>query len=99
MNQNTSGLEPRAASLIAAINHNADLLEKHLTEGVFVHEQQEPSKTWAVTHHLGSLRPLIECYDSSGNRIGHAVNRATQTLSFCEIFFAVPMSGVAILRF
>ncbi len=41
--------------IIAAVNHNADLLEKHLREGVFVHEQQEPSKTWAVTHHLGSL--------------------------------------------
>ncbi len=86
-------------NIINTINHNADLLEKHLQEGVFVHEQQEPSKTWAVTHYLGSLRPLIECYDSSGNRIGHAVNRETQTFEYAEIVFIVPMSGTAILRF
>ncbi len=92
-------IDAMSREIIDAVNHNADLLEQHLQEGVFVHEQQEPSKTWAVTHHLGSLRPLIECYDSNGNCIGHAVNRVTQTLSFCEIFFAVPMSGVAILRF
>ncbi len=85
--------------IIAAVNHNADLLEQHLTEGVFVHKQEEPSKIWQVTHHLGSLRPLIETYDSHGNRIGHAVNRKSQTYDECEIVFIVPMSGTAILRF
>jgi hypothetical protein len=82
-----------------AINHNADLLEKHLGDGVFVHSQPTPSKTWKVTHSLGSLRPLIETYDSGGNRIGHGVNRESQTFDYCEIVFAVPLSGTAIFRF
>lgn len=85
--------------LADAINHNADLLEKHLGEGVYVHRQNEPSKVWAVHHKLGSLRPLIETYDSGGNRIGHAVNRETQTFQYSEVVFAVPMSGTAIIRF
>jgi hypothetical protein len=29
--------------IIDAVNHNAGLLEKHLSEGVYVHRQQEPS--------------------------------------------------------
>jgi hypothetical protein len=91
--------EPTNQQLAEAINHNADLLAKHLGEGVFVHRQTLPSKTWAVTHSLGSLRPLIETYDSNGNRIGHAVNRKSQTLSYCEIIFAVSVSGTAIVRF
>ena len=91
--------EPTNQQLAGAINHNADLLEQHLSEGVYVHKQTTPSKTWAVTHSLGSLRPLIETYDSNGNRIGHAVNRKSQTLNDCEITFVVPMSGTAILRF
>ena len=91
--------EPTNRQLIDAINHNADLLEKHLGEGVYIHRQSSPSKTWSVTHSLGSLRPLIETYDSTGNRIGHAVNRQSQTLNSCEIVFVVPMSGTAILRF
>jgi hypothetical protein len=82
-----------------AINYNADLLEKHLGDGVFVHRQPSPSKTWKVTHLLGSLRPLIETYDSGGNRIGHGVNRESQTFDYSEIVFVVPMSGTAILRF
>jgi hypothetical protein len=85
--------------LIDAINHNADLLEQHLAEGVYVHRQDEASKVWAVTHSLGSLRPLIETYDSQGNRIGHSVNRVTQTFNFTEITFAIPVSGIAIFRF
>jgi hypothetical protein len=85
--------------VISAINHNADLLEQHLTEGVYVHRQETPSKNWAVTHSLGSLRPLIETYDSNGNRIGHAVNRESQTLNFTAIVFTIPVSGVAIFRF
>jgi hypothetical protein len=85
--------------IIEAINHNADLLEKHLEEGIFVHRQSSPSKTWKVTHLLGSLRPLIETYDSSGNLIGHGVNRQAQTFDYCELVFVVPMSGTAIIRF
>jgi hypothetical protein len=85
--------------LISAINHNADLLEQHLREGVYVHRQKEPSKVWTVTHSLGSLRPLIETYDSHGNRIGHSVNRVTQTFQFTEIVFEIPVSGIAIFRF
>ncbi|HBT76762.1 MAG TPA: hypothetical protein DEB39_07510 [Planctomycetaceae bacterium] len=91
--------ETTIRNIIDAINHNADLLEKHLGEGVYVHRQDVPSKVWAVHHKLGSLRPLIETYDSGGNRIGHAVNRKTQTFEFCAIDFAVPMSGTAIIRF
>ena len=91
--------EPTNKQLIDAINHNADLLEKHLAEGVFVHRQNDPSKVWAVNHQLGSLRPLIETYDSTGNRIGHGVNRENQTFDYCEIIFAIPVSGFAILRF
>ena len=86
-------------NLIDAINHNADLLEKHLAEGVYVHRQSEPSKVWAVHHRLGSLRPLIETYDMAGNLIGHGVNRENQSFDYAEILFAIPMSGVAILRF
>ena len=91
--------EQTMQELISAINHNADLLEQHLTEGVYVHHQNEPSKVWSVTHSLGSLRPLIETYDSYGNRIGHSVNRATQTFQFTEIVFEIPVSGIAIVRF
>lgn len=91
--------ETTVKQIIEAINHNADLLEQHLGEGVCVHRQNEPSKRWSVTHKLGSLRPLIETYDSKGNRIGHGVNRVTQTLHYVEIVFAIPMSGTAILRF
>ncbi len=91
--------EPTNKQLADAINHNADLLEKHLGDGVFVHRQETPSTTWKVTHKLGSLRPLVETYDSDGNRIGHAVNRKTQTLDYCEAIFAIPMSGFAIIRF
>ena len=91
--------EPTNKQLIDAINHNAGLLEKHLGEGVYVHKQTSPSKTWKVTHSLGSLRPLIETYDSGGNLIGHAVNRQTQTFNYCDIVFVVPVSGTAILRF
>ena len=91
--------EPTIKQLADTINHNADLLEKHLGEGVYVHSQTVPSKTWSVTHSLGSLRPLIETYDSSGNRIGHAVNRQSQTFDYCAIVFAIPMSGTAIIRF
>ncbi len=86
-------------NLIDAINHNADLLERHLGEGVYVHRQDAPSKIWAVRHKLGSLRPLVETYDSGGNLIGHAVNRKTQTFDYCEATFAIPMSGFAIIRF
>ena len=86
-------------NIIDAINHNADLLEKHLGEGVYVHRQNEPSTVWAVRHRLGSLRPLIETYDSGGNKIGHGVNRETQTFDDCQIVFALPVSGFAILRF
>jgi len=85
--------------LADAINHNANLLEKHLGEGVFVHRQTTASKSWKVDHKLGSLRPLIETYDSAGNKIGHGVNRQTQTFEYCEIVFLVPMSGSAIIRF
>ena len=85
--------------LVGAINHNADLLQKHLSEGVYVHRQTEPNSVWSVKHNLGSLRPLIETYDSTGNRIGHGVNRQTQTLAFCEIVFAIPVAGTAIIRF
>ena len=85
-------------ALAGAINHNADLLEQHLAGGVHVHKQETPSTTWAVRHSLGSLRPLIETYDATGNKIGHAVNRDTQTFEFCEVTFTIPMSGVAILR-
>ena len=91
--------EPTIKQLAEAINHNAGLLEKHLGEGVYVHQQQTPSTSWKITHSLGSLRPLIETYDSAGNKIGHAVNRQTQTFEYCEIVFIVPMSGTAILRF
>ena len=86
-------------NLIDAVNHNADLLERHLGEGVHVHRQTEPSKVWAVHHKLGSLRPLIETYDMTGNKIGHGVNRENQSFSYAEILFVIPMSGVAILRF
>ena len=85
--------------LADAINHNADLLEKHLCEGVYVHRQPKPQATWKVFHSLGSLRPLIETYDKAGNLIGHGVNRKTQTLSYCEIVFSIPMSGTAIIRY
>jgi len=85
--------------LADVINHNADLLEKHLSEGVYVHRQQTPSAVWKVRHSLGSLRPLIETYDLTGNRIGHGVNRKSQTLGYSEIVFSIPMSGVAIIRF
>ena len=91
--------EATIKQLAEAINHNADLLEKHLGEGVFVHRQTAASKSWKVDHKLGSLRPLIETYDSTGNRIGHGVNRQTQTFEYCEVVFAVAMSGTAILRF
>ena len=91
--------EPTIKQLADAINHNADLLEKHLGEGVFVHKQTSPSKTWKIAHSLGSLRPLIETYDSTGNKIGHGANRQTQTFDYCEVVFMVPMSGTAILRF
>jgi hypothetical protein len=91
--------EPTMRELMSAINHNADLLEQHLMEGVYVHHQEEPSKIWTVTHSLGSLRPLIETYDSHGNRIGHSVNRATQTFNFTEIVFEIPVSGIAVFRF
>ena len=91
--------EPTNPQLIDAINHNADLLEAHLRDGVFVHRQTVPSKTWAVPHSLGSLRPLIETYDTTGNRIGHSVNRESQTFGYCEVVFAIPMSGTAIVRF
>jgi hypothetical protein len=86
-------------NIIGAINHNADLLEKHLGEGVFVHRQPEPAKIWAVNHRLGSLRPLIETYDLTGNRIDHGVNRENQSFEYVEIVYAIPVSGVAILRF
>ena len=85
--------------LAGAINHNADILEKHLSGGVHVHKQETPSTSWAVKHFLGSRRPLIETYDATGNRIGHGVNRDTQTFDSCNITFAIPMSGVAILRY
>ena len=85
--------------LADAINHNADLLERHLGEGVYVHRQETPSTTWAVKHNLSSRRPLIETYDTNGNQIGHGVNRETQTFGECTITFAIPMSGVAILRY
>jgi len=91
--------EPTNRQLADAINHNAGLLETHLGEGVYVHHQVQPSPTWEVTHSLGSLRPLIETYDSNGHRIGHAVNRKSQTFDYCEIVFAVPLAGAAILRF
>jgi hypothetical protein len=91
--------EPTLQKIIDAINQNASLLEQHLTDGVYVHEQPTPSTTWQATHSLGSLRPLIETYDTNGNRIGHAVNRQTQTLNYTEIIFAIPMSGLAIFRF
>ena len=85
--------------LTGAINHNADILENHLVGGVHVHKQETPSTSWAVKHCLGSRRPLIETYDPTGNRIGHGVNRDTQTFDSCNITFAIPMSGVAILRY
>ena len=91
--------EPTNQQLIEAINHNADLLERHLGEGVFVHRQTTPSTTWAINHSLGSLRPLIETYDSNGHRIGHAVNRKSQTFDYSEIVFVVPVAGTAIFRF
>jgi hypothetical protein len=91
--------ESMIQELVSAINHNANLLEQHLTEGVYVHHQDEPSKIWTVTHSLGSLHPLIETYDSYGNHIGHSVNRVTQTFSFTEIVFEIPVSGIAIVRF
>ena len=91
--------DPTNKQLAEAINHNADLLEEHLGEGVYVHRQDAPSKIWAVRHKLGSLRPLVETYDSGGNLIGHAVNRQTQTFEYCEIVFTIPMAGIAILRF
>jgi len=91
--------EPALRQIIEEVNHNADLLEKHLSEGVHVHRQIEPSTIWAVQHSLGSLRPLIETYDSNGNRIGHSVNRQTQTFNCAEITFAVPIAGYAVLRF
>ena len=85
--------------LAGAINHNADLLESHLTGGVHVHRQETPSTSWLVKHYLGSRRPLIETYDSTGNLIGHGINRDTQTFDTCEITFVIPMAGVAILRY
>ena len=91
--------EPTVQQLADAINHNADLLEKHLGEGVYVHRQLTASTMWPVTHSLGSLRPVIETYDPDGNQIGHTVNRQTQTFEFCEIVFAIPVAGTAIIRF
>jgi len=85
--------------LADAINHNADLLERHLGEGVYVHRQETPSTTWAVKHNLSSRRPLIETYDTNGNQIGHGVNRETQTFDFCNITFAVAVAGTAIVRY
>ena len=35
----------------------------------------------------------------NGNRIGHSVDRETQTFDYCDVTFVVPMSGAAILRF
>jgi hypothetical protein len=84
--------------LVGIINHNADLLEQHIDGGVYVHRQAEPATVWPANHALGSLRPLIETYDSDGHRIGHSVNRETQTKDYCAIMFAIPMSGTAILR-
>ena len=84
---------------VGAINHNADLLQKHLDEDVYVHRQTEPNSVWSVKHSLGSLRPLIETYDSNGHRIGHNVNRESQTHNYCEVVFGVPISGTAILRY
>ena len=91
--------DPTIKNLAEAINRNAELLEKHLGDGVYVHRQNEPSTVWKINHSLGSLRPLIETYDSAGNRIGHGVNRQTQTFDYCEIVYTVPMAGIAILRF
>ena len=91
--------EPTIKQLADAINHNADLLKKHLSDGVYVHRQEVPSKIWTIQHKLGSLRPLIETYDFNGNLIGHGVNRQTQTLDYCEVVFVISVSGTAILRF
>jgi len=85
--------------LADAINHNADLLVKLVGDGIYVHKQETPSTTWAVRHGLGSRRPLIETYDATGNKIGHGVNRDTQTFDECIITFAIPMSGIAIIRY
>jgi len=85
--------------LADAINHNADLLVKLVGDGIYVHKQETPSTTWAVKHDLGSRRPLIETYDATGNKIGHGVNRDTQTFEFCEIVFAIAMAGTAIVRY
>jgi hypothetical protein len=85
--------------IISAVNHNADLLERHLAGGVYVYRQNEPARIWSVKHSLGSLRPYIETYDETGNLIGHGVNRRTQTFNFTEITFAVPIAGAAIIRF
>jgi hypothetical protein len=85
--------------IIDAVNHNAELLERHLAGGIYVHRQHEPAKVWVVEHLLGSLRPQIETYDSEGNRIGHGVNRRSQTFNVTEIVFAIPIAGFAILRF
>ena len=91
--------EPTNRELIDAINHNAGLLEKHLNEGSFVHTQTEPNTIWKIEHKLGSMRPLIETYDTAGNKIGHGVNRSTQTFDYAEVTFVIPMAGTAILRF
>jgi len=86
-------------NLAGAINHNADLLENHLTGGIYVHRQETPAASWPVKHGLGSRRPLIETYDTTGNKIGHNVRRDTQTFDSCEITFALPIAGVAIIRY
>ncbi|MGL6196679.1 MAG: hypothetical protein ACRC2T_17845 [Thermoguttaceae bacterium] len=91
--------EPTLKKIAEVVNRNADILDRHLKDGVFVHKQTEPATVWPIMHKLGSLRPLIETYDDFGNRIGHAVNRQTQTFDYAEIVFAIPMSGVALIRF
>jgi hypothetical protein len=86
------------SQLARVINHNADLLDEHINKSVYVHRQTDPQAVWKVKHSLGSRRPLIETYDSGENRIGHGVNRKTQTHDTCDIVFALPMAGTAIIR-
>ncbi len=86
-------------NIIDAVNHNADILEKHCLEGVCVHQQIKPAPIWTVHHGLGSRRPLIDVYDTNGNKVGHGVNRQSQTYDYCELTFVVPIAGYAILRY
>ena len=91
--------EPTVQQLADAINHNADLLEKHFNEGVYVHNQTTAADVWNIQHNMGILYIKALFIDADGKEfVGVVYDYENSTVNMLRVLVGDPIAGRAIIN-